>query len=151
MVFPILFILFIGMPILEIFVLIQVGSSIGALATIGIVILTAVIGTWLLRAQGLSTLSKARNRMAGGEIPAFQLMEGLALGIGGALLLTPGFITDAMGFACLFPPTRKLIINSLSKRLTVTQFGGGFSSAQQQRPSRRASGDVIEGEYTRKD
>lgn len=160
MVFPTLFVLFIGMPILEIFVLIQVGSSIGALATIGIVILTAVIGTWLLRAQGLSTLSKARNRMAGGEIPAFQLMEGLALGIGGALLLTPGFITDAMGFACLFPPTRKLLINALSKRMTVAQFGAagaasgaGFGPASHgsQRSKPPQSGDVIEGEYTRKE
>lgn len=156
MVFPVLFALFVGMPILEIFVLIQVGSSIGALATIGIVILTAVIGTWLLRAQGLSTLSKARSRMAGGEIPAFQLMEGLALGIGGALLLTPGFITDALGFACLFPPTRKLLINTVSKRVSVSHIStGGFAgtSHQQRDPRSRgdAGGDVIEGEYTRKD
>lgn len=156
MVFPILFALFIGMPILEIFVLIQVGSSIGALATIGIVILTAVIGTWLLRAQGLSTLGKARSRLAEGQIPAFQLMEGLALGIGGALLLTPGFITDAIGFACLFPPTRKLLIGALSKRVNMAQFGpGGFTASGSARQSTasgsRTAGDVIEGEYTRKD
>lgn len=156
MVFPMLFVLFIGMPILEIFVLIQVGSSIGALATIGIVILTAVLGTWLLRAQGLSTLNRARSRLADGEIPAFQLMEGLALGVGGALLLTPGFITDALGLACLFPPTRRLLVNAVSKRVTVAQMGaGGFTTAApQQQPrssARQTGGDVIEGEYTRKD
>lgn len=155
MVFPMLFFLFVGMPILEIFVLIQVGSSIGALATIGIVILTAALGTWLLRAQGLSTLNRARSRLAGGEIPAFQLMEGLALGVGGALLLTPGFITDALGFACLFPPTRKLLVKAISKRVSVAQMApGGFAaSTQRQRRSNSeaSSGDVIEGEYTRKD
>ena len=160
MAFPIVFMLFVAMPILEIFVLIQVGSSIGALATIAIVVLTAIIGTWLLRAQGLSTLGKARSRMAGGEIPAFQLLEGLALGVGGALLLTPGFITDAFGFACLFPPTRHLLVNSLSKRFTVAQFDtGGFTApgGKSQPPPRKPSsgntidGDVIEGEYTRKD
>ena len=76
------------MPIIEIFVLIQVGSAIGALATIAIVIFTAILGTWMLRSQGLSTLNRARNRLAGGEIPAFQLLEGVALAVGGALLLT---------------------------------------------------------------
>lgn len=164
MAFPIVFLLFVGMPILEIFVLIQVGSSIGALATIAIVVFTAILGTWLLRAQGLSTLGKARSRLAGGEIPAFQLLEGLALGVGGALLLTPGFITDAFGFACLFPPTRHLLVNSLSKRFSVTQFSsGGFTGQtrsnqtppgqQNRQPPRGGSidGDVIEGEYTRKD
>ena len=150
MAFPIVF--------LEIFVLIKVGSSIGALATIAIVVLTAMLGTWLLRAQGLSTLGKARSRLAGGEIPAFQLMEGLALGVGGALLLTPGFITDAFGFACLFPPTRHLLVNSLSKRFTVAQFDtGGFSTGAGTQPppqkpgGSKIDGDVIEGEYTRKD
>ena len=77
--FPSIFLLFIAMPIIEIFVLIQVGSAIGALATIAIVIFTAILGTWMLRSQGLSTLNRARNRLAGGEIPAFQLLEGLSL------------------------------------------------------------------------
>lgn len=154
------------MPILEIFVLIQVGSSIGALTTIAIVILTAILGTWMLRAQGMSTMNKARSRLAGGEIPAFQLLEGLALGVGGALLLTPGFITDVFGFACLFPPTRKWLINTISKRVTVSGMmggaggfsstggsaaGGGTHSQSGTRPKRPIEGDVIEGEFTRKE
>lgn len=161
MVFPSIFLLFIAVPILEIFVLIQVGSAIGAFTTIAIVILTAMLGTWLLRAQGLSTINKARSRMAGGEIPAFQLMEGLALGVGGALLLTPGFITDALGFACLLPPTRRLIVGALSKRVSMggmASGAGGFKppggnpqSGPAGGPKRPISGDVIEGEYTRKD
>ncbi len=161
MVFPSIFFLFIAMPIVEIFLLIKVGSSIGALLTIGIVILTAVIGTWMLRAQGLSTMNKARSKMSGGQIPAFEMMEGLALGVGGALLLTPGFVTDAIGFACLIPFTRRLLVNALSKRVTVGSVAGGFRAAasSQQRPSagpskpngRVIEGEIIEGEYTHKD
>lgn len=169
--FPSIFLLFIAMPIIEIFVLIQVGSAIGALATIAIVIFTAILGTWMLRSQGLSTLNRARNRLSGGEIPAFQLMEGIALAVGGALLLTPGFVTDAIGFACLLPPTRHLLVKAVSRRVSFagmaagaasgswSQQSSGQSSGQStgsgaQRPKAKRppdSGDVIEGEYTRKD
>lgn len=169
MVFRTLFLLFIAMPIIEIFLLIKIGSSIGALLTIAIVIITAVLGTWMLRAQGLSTLNKARRRMSGGEVPAFEMMEGMALGIGGALLLTPGFVTDAIGFACLIPFTRRLMVRALSKRVTVASVAGGFAASagsargggqtpfghtttsgnKQSKPG--LDGDVIEGEYTRKD
>ena len=162
--FPIIFFLFIAMPILEIFLLIQVGSAIGALATIAIVIFTAVLGTWMLRAQGLSTLAKAQNRLSGGEVPAFEMMEGLALGVGGALLLTPGFVTDAIGFACLIPFTRKLLVHGLSKRVKVGAMAGGFSASATAGTSGSQSphggparskpeidGDVIEGEYRRED
>lgn len=150
--FPTVFFLFIAMPIIEIFLLIKVGTAIGALATIAIVITTAILGTWMLRHQGLSTVNQARSRLASGQIPAFQLMEGLALGIGGALLLTPGFVTDAIGFTCLVPFTRRLIINALSKRVSIAGMATGTSySAGTPPPRRPASGDVIEGEYTRKE
>lgn len=175
--FRALFLLFIAMPIIEIFLLIKIGSSIGALLTIAIVIVTAVLGTWMLRAQGLSTLNKARSRISGGQVPAFEMMEGMALGIGGALLLTPGFVTDAIGFACLIPFTRRLMVQALSKRVSVGSVVGGFAASassghgqgtagQNQSPFGRATsgqskpqhkpkpgldGDVIEGEYTRKD
>lgn len=153
------------MPIIEIFVLIQVGGAIGALATIGIVVLTAVIGTWMLRSQGLSTLNTARSRLSGGEIPAFQMFEGVALAVGGALLLTPGFVTDAIGFACLLPPTRHLLVNAISKRVTVAGVSAnmagsgtrandastGRTSSKPKGPAAGRRGDVIEGEYTRKD
>jgi len=156
-------VLFIGMPILELFLLINVGSAIGVFPTLGIVILTAVIGTWMLKAQGLSTLNKARSRMSGGQVPAFEMMEGLALGVGGALLLTPGFVTDTIGFICLIPYTRRWLVNRLSKRVSVGSVVGGFttppSSAGSSGPGAAARGkapghansEVIEGEYTRKD
>jgi len=157
MVFPAIFFLFIAMPILEIYVLIKVGSSIGAPLTIGIVILTAIVGTWMLRAQGLSTLNKAKNRLSGGQVPAFEMMEGLALGVGGALLLTPGFVTDTIGFVCLIPFTRRMLVNALSKRVKVASVSGFAASGGDKSPFDRPTaskpeidGDVIEGEYTRK-
>ena len=113
----ILLILFIGMPIAEIYVLITVGSRIGAGWTIALVLLTAVIGTLLLRQQGLSTLWRARQTMEAGGVPALELLEGVILAVGGALLLTPGFITDAIGFACLLPPVRQVLVRAALRRL----------------------------------
>ena len=151
------------MPIVEIFLLIQVGSAIGALATIAIVVATAMLGTWMLRRQGIATATLARARLASGEIPAFQLLEGLALGIGGALLLTPGFVTDAIGFACLLPPTRHLLISAISKRVSIAGMAAGVAGAGTRATHDQASGknsnkrspsgkgDIIDGEFTRKD
>ena len=110
-------ILFIGVPLAEIYLLIQVGGLIGAGWTVFLVLLTAVIGTALLRQQGLSTLFRARQTIEAGGVPALELLEGLMLAIGGALLLTPGFITDAIGFACLLPPTRQLMVRMVLSRL----------------------------------
>ena len=115
--FAILLILFIGIPLAEIYLLIQVGGLIGAGWTVFLVLLTAVIGTALLRQQGLSTLFRARQTIDAGGVPALELLEGLMLAIGGALLLTPGFITDAVGFACLLPLTRQLMVRLALSRL----------------------------------
>ena len=103
---PVFFFLFIVMPIAELAVLIQVGSVIGVLNTVGLVFLTAVIGAWLLRQQGLATLLRANERLNSGELPAKEVAEGLILAVGGAMLLTPGFITDTFGFLCLLPGSR---------------------------------------------
>jgi len=111
---PYLFILFIVMPIAEIAVLIKVGGAIGGWTTIGIVILTALLGTTMLRHQGIATLNKAQLRMQNGEMPAQQMLEGLLLLIGGVLLLTPGFITDFFGFCTLIPISRRFLANKLS-------------------------------------
>jgi UPF0716 protein FxsA len=115
--FAILLILFIGVPLAEIYLLITVGGWIGAGWTIFLVLLTAVIGTFLLRQQGLSTLFRARQTMESGGVPALELLEGLVLAFGGALLLTPGFITDAVGFACLLPLTRQLMVRMVLLRM----------------------------------
>ena len=105
-----LLVLFLVVPLAEIYVLIEVGSQVGAIATVALVVLTAAVGAALMRAQGLATLLRARAAMAKGEVPALELLEGAVILIAGALLLTPGFITDAAGFACLVPSVRRRLI-----------------------------------------
>lgn len=151
------------MPIIEIAVLIQIGGALGLLPTLAIIVATAILGTIMLRQQGLATLAKARGRMSSGQLPAEQLMEGVLLLIGGVLLLTPGFVTDAFGFFCLVPFTRQWLARHLASRSTVgifTQAGAGIhpDEAAGRKPGSRSvpprsntSGDVIEGSYRRED
>ena len=109
---------FIVLPILEMYVLIKVGGNLGALNTVLLVLLTALIGVALLRVQGFRTLMNAKNKLGMAQLPAKEIITGIFLAIGGALLLTPGFITDIFGFLCLVPFTRrillKLFLNNLS-------------------------------------
>jgi UPF0716 protein FxsA len=132
MIMRFLFALFIAIPILEMVVLIQVGQQIGALWTIVLVLLTAFIGINLLRYQGLSTLSRATWRMQSGQIPAQEMLEGILLAVGGALLLTPGFVTDTIGFLLLVPFTRQFFASRLMGRFksfaSANVAGGGFGS-----------------------
>ena len=114
---PIIFLIFLTVPLVEIFLLIKVGNIIGAPWT-ALVVLTALVGAWLVRLQGLSALNRVRQSAARGELPALELLEGLFLLAAGALLLTPGFFTDIVGFACLTPSLRRLLI-----RLAVRRFG----------------------------
>ncbi|MAM00555.1 MAG: exlusion protein FxsA [Alteromonadaceae bacterium] len=139
---------FVVFPIVEMVVLIKVGSAIGVLPTVGLVLLTAVIGAALLRVQGLATLLRANQRMQSGEIPAQEVAEGFVLAIGGALLLTPGFVTDAMGLCCLIPGSRRWLISRLMKRFTVSGQASAFTAGFGARP---APGDrvIIEGEFDR--
>ena len=116
-VFQLLLVLFITVPLLEIYLLIQVGSVIGAPLTIVLVVVTAVVGASLVRSQGLSTLQRVQTTLAHDELPAGPLLEGALILLAGALLLTPGFITDAVGFACLLPPSRQLMVRLALSRL----------------------------------
>ncbi len=115
-IFPLLMVIFLIVPIIEIYLLIKVGGIIGVLPTIGLVILTAVLGAALLRAQGLQTYMRFNNTLAKGRMPAAEILEGVALLIGGALLLTPGFFTDVIGFICLIPFTRRGLVTWLIAR-----------------------------------
>lgn len=108
--------LFMLIPFFEMWILIEVGGWIGALPTIGLVVLTATIGLSLLKQQGLSTLMRARRKIDEGAIPASELVSGVMIAVGGALLLTPGFVTDALGFALLIPQTRKWLLFKLIDR-----------------------------------
>ncbi|HEB58101.1 MAG TPA: FxsA family protein [Gammaproteobacteria bacterium] len=108
--FPILLVLFLLVPLLEIYLLIKVGSHIGAFNTIVLVVATAIGGAALLRLQGLATLTRVRQEMEAGVLPAMPMLEGVLLVFAGALLLTPGFFTDALGFLLLIPPLRRALI-----------------------------------------
>lgn len=122
-----LFVLFAVMPIIEIYILMTVGSALGAPTTIALVIITAAVGASLVRSQGLSTLMSVQQRMNRGEIPGQQIVEGMLLAIAGVLLVTPGFVTDFLGLLILTPATRAPIAKSLLKRMQVKQMGqGGF-------------------------
>ena len=105
----VLFLVFLVVPITEIYVLIQIGRVIGAEWTIVGVVSTALIGAWLVRAQGLVTYQRAVQNVKSGETPAVELVEGLFLLFAGALLITPGFVTDAIGFICLIPILRRAL------------------------------------------
>ena len=130
---------FIVLPILEMYILIEVGSFIGALNTIGLVLLTALLGLILLRQQGFRTLLNARNKLMQAELPTEELVTGIFLAVGGALLLTPGFVTDFIGFMCLLPFTRSFLMS-----LIATSFFdvSGFSQKKEEK-----QGNWIEGEY----
>ncbi len=151
--FPIFFVLFLVIPIIEIYLLIKVGEEIGALLTIFFVVLTAVIGAGLLRQQGLSTLARFQQNLSSGKIPAQEMVEGILLAVGGALLMTPGFVTDTMGFLCLLPFSRKFIAGNIIKRSSAKftagmsgGFGGGMGRAGGFHPHK--DDDVYEGEFT---
>ena len=146
--FPLLVALFIGVPLIEIYLFIQVGGMIGALPTVALVIITALVGVSLLRAQGFSTMARFQQEVATGQLPATTMLEGVALILGGALLLTPGFMTDVIGFLCLIPITRQTIIGWAIKNMSVTSSGFQYSSHTQ-----KSSNDqnVIEGEYQETD
>jgi UPF0716 protein FxsA len=138
--------LFITIPIAEMYLLILVGSHIGALPTIGLVVLTATVGLWLLKLEGLATLARLQNRINQGEIPGQELLEGIMLLIGGALLLTPGFFTDAIGFVCLIPVLRKPIAQWLINRGMIGALGNIHVGGNRVWPDQDGS-TTIEGEF----
>jgi UPF0716 protein FxsA len=143
--FPLITVIFLVVPIIEIYLLIQVGQVIGAGWTIFLVVLTAVIGVWLLRIQGLSTLTRAQQKLQQNELPAREILEGMGLVVAGALLLTPGFFTDTVGFFLLFPPTRIWLVSRIASRMVV-------STSVQVDGHHRQQGDVIDGvKYRRED
>ena len=151
--FPVITIIFLIVPVLEIYLLIEVGQVIGALWTAFLVVLTAVIGVRLLKIQGISTLKRAQNKMHSGQPPAQEMLEGIGLVLAGAFLLTPGFFTDTVGFILLFPPTRIWLVGKMVSNMMVSgrfSLGGFHNQAHSQKS--KSSSDVIEGvNYKRED
>ncbi|AXN32202.1 FxsA family protein [Vibrio coralliilyticus] len=161
--FPILLLMFIFVPIIEIGLFISVGGYLGLWPTIALVLLTAFVGASLVRSQGLQTLMSVQNRLQQGELPAQQILEGVMLAVSGVLLLTPGFMTDALGMLVLLPAPRAAMAKYLMSKMTVQSVGGGFqggfgSGNFQQGPfdqdpfnQQPKDGNTFEGEYERKD
>lgn len=146
-----LLLLFIVAPIVELWLLIKIGGMIGIIPTIALVLLTAVIGSQLVRRQGLSVMQRIRESQRRGEAPALPVLNGAALLLAGFMLLTPGFISDAIGFLLLVPKLRERIARALLSRVVIMQpAGGGFGNAPGSRSPFGAQDDSIEGEYERK-
>lgn len=153
--FPILLILFIAVPIIEIGLFIQVGGMLGLWPTIALVLITAFVGASLVRSQGLQTLITVQQRMQRGEMPAQQIVEGVMLAVAGVLLLTPGFMTDAMGMLVLLPAPRAMIAKYLMSKVVVSNLSSGFHSSHFERdpyrPHDSHQGHTFDGEFEKKD
>ena len=146
-----LFALFMAVPLIEIALFIQVGGLIGLWPTLGIVIITAILGTWLVRAQGIAAMSQLRGSFSELRDPTEPLAHGAMILFSGALLLTPGFFTDAVGFALLVPAVRTAVFAYLRKRIKVQSFEmGGQQSPHRRGPHtdmNRGGPTIIDGEY----
>ena len=113
----VLFLLFLVVPFAELFVLLQVGRAIGALNTIAVLLVVSAVGAWLVKREGLAVLHRARQRVNAGAVPGRELVDGVLILFAGALLLTPGFLTDIVGVLLLLPPVRGAVRVGASRAL----------------------------------
>ena len=143
-----LFVALLAVPIIEIALFIQVGGWIGLWPTLAIVIATAVAGSWLVRSQGLAAIGQLRGSLNELRDPTEPLAHGAMIVFAGALLLTPGFFTDTVGFLLLLPPVRRALMRYLAKRISVQRFSVGPDPRQDPRTrSYRGGSDTIDGEF----
>ncbi|WP_421159258.1 FxsA family protein [Aeromonas dhakensis] len=155
-----LFLLLVGLVVLELTVMIEVGSVIGALPTVGLLILTAVLGSSLVRSEGIKTLFNAQQKMQQGEMPGREVMGGMMLALAGLLLIIPGFVTDFFGILLLQPWLRNKLAGKLIGSNQFRMQMGGFQSRRQpfdevpgsdQPGQSPRGGTTIEGEFERKE
>lgn len=142
-----LLIAFIAVPLIEIALFIQVGGWIGLWPTLLIVLVTAIIGSTLVRSQGAREMQNLRGSFQDLRDPTEPLANGAMILFAGALLLTPGFFTDVVGFALLLPPVRATVYQQLRQRVNVQSFTMGQGPAQQQQRPRGPQDRVIDGEF----
>lgn len=143
-----LLIAFLLVPLIEIGLFIQVGGAIGLWPTLAIVVITAFAGTWLVRQQGLQAIRNLQSSFSKLEDPTRSLADGAMILISGALLLTPGFFTDAVGFALLMPPVRQAVYTYLRKRVKVQRFEMGSGPERRHRTPHDPGDVVIDGDYS---
>tara|TARA_A100001011_G_scaffold376986_1_gene440166 strand:- start:343 stop:765 length:423 start_codon:yes stop_codon:yes gene_type:complete len=125
----------IAIPAFEIYVMIKIGQNIGAFSTVSLIFITAIIGVYFAKLEGLNTLRSGVYNLYKNKIPLYEMISGATIALAAILLIIPGFITDFFGFILLFPPTRKIIINSFLKRKNI----------------KNNERDFIEGEILNKD
>ena len=123
--------LIIGIPLIEIYLFIKIGSKIGAFNTISLILITAVLGIYYARYEGLNTLKSGMSRIINNKLPLYEILSGATLAFASLLLIFPGFATDIMGLLLIFPLTRKLLFNFLSKKF----------------PKENKKKDFIEGDF----
>jgi UPF0716 protein FxsA len=127
---PLLLLLFIAVPIVELYVILQVGQAIGVLPTIALLIADSVLGSVLMRSQGRAAWRRFNVALAEGRVPHREVLDGVLVIFGGALLLTPGFVTDIFGILFLLPPTRAVVRSLLVRRLLPRMVMSGLGGAQ---------------------
>jgi UPF0716 protein FxsA len=144
--FALMLLAFIAVPVVEIYVIVQVGQEIGALNTVALLLVVSVVGAWLAKREGLSVLTRLRRQLDDGRVPANELIDGGLVLAGGLLLLTPGFVTDVAGILLLLPPTRAALRHALKRRFRVRVYRFGGVRPPSVRPYRRDGGpeDVID-------
>jgi UPF0716 protein FxsA len=148
--FPVLLVLFIVVPIVEIYAIIQVGQAIGAWWTVAILIADSILGSMLMRSQGRAAWRRFNQALAAGRPPAREVLDGALIIFGGALLLTPGFVTDVVGLLFLLPPTRAVVRRLLVRRFAARMVVAGAGAFRGPRtPPRRPGADFdVEGKAT---
>ena len=128
-------ILILGIPLIEIYLFIKIGSQIGALNTVLLILITAIVGIWYARYEGFNTLRSGMSQLVRNEVPLYEMISGAAIAFAALLLILPGFATDIIGILLIFPVTRKIILSKYSKK---------YSSKKK---SKNVGKNYIEGEY----
>jgi UPF0716 protein FxsA len=141
-------VLFIGVPLLELIVIVRVGQTIGVGWTILLLVVDSIVGAWLLKREGRRALAALGDAFGSGRMPARELADGMLILVGGVLMLTPGFLSDLVGILCILPLTRPVARGALTRfvaaRLVVLPMGQGPGNGQRPRPG--GHGDVVQGE-----
>jgi len=129
------FLLFIGVPALEVFLMIKIGGKIGALNTVSLILLTAIIGIYIAKLEGIKTMRSGVMNLYQNKIPIYEMISGASIAIAALLLIIPGFFTDSIGFLLLIPFTRKILISFLVKKQNISN---------RQEDKKTLDGEIIE-------
>jgi len=124
-VLAVLVLVFLVMPLVELAVIIQIGGAIGVLNTVGLLLLSSIVGGWLMKREGLGVLRRMQAAVAAGRVPGKELADAALILFGGALMVAPGFITDVLGMLLLLPPVRAVVRGALRRRLATRVLGAG--------------------------